>query len=139
MNHTFKLVLATSLVALFSNTLKSQNLEIVRGKTDTVYTTPHIVVGVTQPENTPSIHGSKVHIYKTAAFGSEVKLKPRNNVIKVSVQDSKGKKVAEDINVYYSTEPNLKALKETKQREEQAKIDSKITPVSFIVTTKKDA
>ena len=143
MTHTSKIISAIFIATLLSTNINAQNnnaqsnnsqkLEIVRGNVDTVYTTPHVIVGVTEPTNKPSINNENVHIYKTGAFGGEVKLNPGNNTIKVNVVSPIGEQINEELNVFYNTQPNLKAIKEAKEREEQAEIDSKIKDRKSVV------
>lgn len=78
---SFILTLTTLLSAISAYAQPAGKLKIVRGDTDTAYTSPHILVGVTAPGNTVTLNGEKVHVYTTGSFGKEIPLTPGNNEI----------------------------------------------------------
>lgn len=56
-------------------------IKVLRGRTDTVATANHIVVGATIQGSEVYINGNKVFQYKTGSFGTELKLKEGDNPI----------------------------------------------------------
>lgn len=98
---------ALTLTFLFSSiSLHAQSagdLKIVRGNADTVYTSPHILVGVTTPGNTVTLNGENVHVYTTGSFGKEIPLTPGNN--EIIIRTTPGNDVSV-LHVFYDTTKN---------------------------------
>ena len=101
------------------------DLKIYRGETDTVYSSKHIVIGVTEPGSTATIQGKDVHVYRTGSFGTEIKLKEGKNSIEVKVNRGK-QKASKKFNVYYST---------VKKVSKDADTQLELLPLDFYATT----
>lgn len=92
------------LAAIFSASLASAQpkLEIAQGERDTVTSSRHYIVCITEPGNRAEINGVAVPVYRTGAFGTEMRLNEGAN--KVSVKVSNGKEqTVKDFTVVYST------------------------------------
>lgn len=76
------------------------DIKIVRGNADTVYTSPHILVGVIAPGNTVTLNRENVHVYTTGSFGKEINLAPGNN--EIIIHTSPGNAVSV-LHVFYDT------------------------------------
>lgn len=88
----FKAIIPILFLPTSIATASSIPLNIHRGDRDTVTTEKHIIVGSTLPENTATINGQEMHVYKTGAFGSEIQLNHGENRISITVSDGKATK-----------------------------------------------
>lgn len=131
-----KIVLAAT--TLFcSNTLQAEiPLKIVRGEQDTVYSERHYIVGVTQAENQVYVNNESVKVYKTGAFGSELKLLPGNNSVKIEVSDG-NEKQEKIFNIFY--ESQKPATKVTLQEAREALKKNTLKEKSFYAVSQEGA
>ncbi len=129
MTNYSKLIAGTITALLFSSQTNGQDLKIAKGNVDTVYTSSHVIVGVTNPKNIATVNGDKVHVYKTGTFGKEVFLQKGDNIINVVSFDKNGNKEEINLSVFYNNIPKTATATD----------EPKISPASFIVKTKKGA
>lgn len=92
----FLIVISSS----FLYSQQSNDLKIVRGKTDTVYAPLHIIVGASSPGSVIKINGAEVKQYPTGSFGTEIVLKEGANNITVSALKEGNEQKAE-FSVFY--------------------------------------
>lgn len=78
----------------------TSDLKIVRGKTDTVNTPVHFIVGVAKPNSQVFINDQSVKQYSTGSFGAELRLNEGANAIFVKVV-TEGREYFENFSVYY--------------------------------------
>lgn len=119
------LITLTSLITT-SYARTPDTLKIIRGQADTVYTSPHILVGVVAPGSVVTLNGEQVHVYKTGSFGKEIPLIPGDNTILLSAGENRQET---KLNLFYDT------VKAHKPLPEITPIPS-LTPVDrYLVTT----
>lgn len=68
----------------FAYSQQTNELKIIRGKSDTVFSPQHIIVGATAPGSLIKINGSEIKQYSTGSFGTEILLNEGANNITVS-------------------------------------------------------
>ncbi|MFA6334565.1 MAG: N-acetylmuramoyl-L-alanine amidase [Bacteroidales bacterium] len=74
--------IAVSMITVTNvNAQNINDIKVVRGKTDTVTTASHIIVGTTKPGSEVYINDNKVKHYKTGSFGTELKLVEGDNPV----------------------------------------------------------
>ncbi|MDD4777501.1 MAG: N-acetylmuramoyl-L-alanine amidase [Fermentimonas sp.] len=105
MKQTFKLLSITLLgivisVSALAQENQSQSLRIVRGKTDTVRTNVHYIIGVAQKGSEIFINDMPVKQYKTGSFGTELSLNEGDNIVEVRVVTGPSTET-ESFSVYY--------------------------------------
>lgn len=76
-------LLLTLILLPFAYSQSNNNLRVVRGKTDTVTTSTHYVVGVAAPGSSIYVNDQPVKQYSTGSFGVELTLKEGDNPITV--------------------------------------------------------
>ena len=103
MKHHFKLLLTSVLTTICLHTALAQSdpqLKVVRGKSDTVHTPVHFIIGVAKPGSQILINEQPVKQYSTGSFGIEMNLiEGDNRVLIKSVYDNKTE--SEDFSVFY--------------------------------------
>lgn len=77
-------------------------LEVKEGENDTVRSSRHYVVCVTDAGNSAEINGEAVKVYRTGAFGIEMRLKEGANDVSIKVSDGKDQTV-KNFTVVYDT------------------------------------
>ena len=95
-------VFAQSFVAPLPPPIKE--LKIVRGKTDTVTSAAHIIVGVAPKGSKVMINNNEVKVYKTGSFGLETRLSPGANKFVIESELNE-KKTQQNFSVYYNNRP----------------------------------
>ena len=69
---------------------------------DTVFNSRYYMVGITDPGNLAAVNGEQVRVYKTGAFGRELKLQPGDNPIEVTLFQGTNVETKK-FNIYYET------------------------------------
>ena len=95
----FSLSLLISLSAIAGN-----SFTIVRGKQDTTTNKSHNIVCVTTPGNSAYINGNKIHVYKTGAFGDNIKLNKGDNKITIRTKGKNGS-TSQTLNIFLKDTP----------------------------------
>ena len=101
-----KSIFLVAITLIFNLTLSTYNLsaqenfKIVRGKSDTVYTPVHYIVGVAPAGSQIFVNDLPSKQYKTGSFGSELRLVPGDNSVRVRVITN-GNENIENFVVYY--------------------------------------
>ncbi len=67
----------------FAYSQQNNELKIIRGKADTVFSPQYTIVGATAPGSTITINGNEVKQYSTGSFGTELTLKEGANPISI--------------------------------------------------------
>lgn len=124
-----KLISLLSLPAIAFSLYAETSLQIVRGSQDTVFKPNHIIVGTTTPGNTVTINGKKTHVYKTGAFGEQIKLQNGENTIAIISSDGKSTK-EETLNIFLT-----KAPAQEKKKNEKLQSTTFSTPIYLTTTT----
>jgi len=122
-------VAALITLCLTANASATINLRITQGERDTVTKSKHYLVGVTDPGTVATVNGSKVKVYKTGAFGAEIKLSEGHNTINILLEN-KGEKLEKQLSVYYDAHP-----KKQERKFEAERLCERL----FFVETKQDA
>lgn len=100
-----KFLLVIAIQMLFTAQLGAEvPLKIVRGARDTVYAQKHYIVGVTQAGFSATINGEAAKVYKTGAFGAQLKLEAGVNEVNIVVSGS-GETRTEKLVIYYDASP----------------------------------
>ncbi|MDR0754320.1 MAG: N-acetylmuramoyl-L-alanine amidase [Prevotellaceae bacterium] len=71
------------ILSLSANNLSAQNLKIVTGEVDTVYSAYHYFKGITDNDAKIFVAGKEFPVYRTGAFAAETELKEGNNEIEI--------------------------------------------------------
>jgi N-acetylmuramoyl-L-alanine amidase len=79
-------------------------LTIVRGKTDTVAVTSHVIVGVAPKGSQVWVNKTAVKVYKTGSFGYETRLSPGVNHFEIE-SELNSKKERTSFSVFYNNKP----------------------------------
>lgn len=84
---------------------KGPSLKIYRDeqRSDTVYAERYYLIGVTDPGAHATIDGRDCHVYRTGSFGAELKLKPGENIVPVTVRQGRDA-THRDVRLVYVTE-----------------------------------
>lgn len=99
--HLKSCLLSAILLTVSFGATAQVNLKIARGDKDTVFSSKHYVVGITDPGCKATVNGEEVKVYEnTGAFGAEVMLSEGDNPINVTVTKG-GKSESKDFSVYY--------------------------------------
>lgn len=109
LNLLFTILLTLGFVTV-ANSQSNNALKIVRGKSDTVTTSLHYIVGVAAPGSEVYVNDQPVKQYTTGSFGTELTLKEGDNPITVKVKSGAGETV-ENFSVYFK-KPIIKPLAE---------------------------
>lgn len=115
-------------VCLAATALQAQTtLKVVRGAQDTVYRETHYIIGVTRPGGSATVNGEAAKVYKTGAFGAQVKLQPGANVVEVRATNG-SEKEGKQLNIYYQTERKEKTFSpaEAKKALEQNRLKERL-------------
>jgi N-acetylmuramoyl-L-alanine amidase len=97
---TFVVMLIASCTFSLLNAQQNNDLRIVRGKADTVFTVQHIITGVAAPGSQIYVNNEEVKQYATGSFGKELTLSQGSNTVKIRAVKDGQEQVAE-FSVFY--------------------------------------
>ncbi|NCC45783.1 MAG: AMIN domain-containing protein, partial [Bacteroidia bacterium] len=103
MKRKFKTLFSLAITLLMSyNSFAQDNLrfKIVRGKTDTVNSRSHFIIGVAPLGAEIFINGMKVKQYSTGSFGTQMMLQEGDNPVEIKVY-SGSEEMTDSFSVYY--------------------------------------
>lgn len=112
-------------------TATAQNIKIAKGNVDTVYTSKHIVIGITNCNYKIFVNGEESHVYKTGAFGKEITLNAGDNNIIIKAIEGDKEIESTTLKIFYNT--NKKDIKTTAAKEDN------FTAINGVATTLENA